>query len=71
MSSFHLSGLKAVTLSLQQVPQAVLPMRLNGDALKDLVIINQLEGNLSTILTQAVATYTVNNAGSHYTADSG
>jgi hypothetical protein len=49
-----------VTLSVEGEPMAVLPMRLNDDALSDLVILRSGHLAPSTVSTQAVQTFCVN-----------
>lgn len=50
------------TLSLTGTPQAVLPLRLNRDALTDLVVLQTGKEPLLSITTEAQITYLVTNA---------
>ncbi len=50
-----------ITLNVEGTPAAVLPMRLNVDALSDLVLLKSGgQSALSIMLTEAVSTFTVN-----------
>ncbi|MCI0489849.1 MAG: hypothetical protein L0229_24930 [Blastocatellia bacterium] len=53
---------QAVTIDVEGSPVAALPMRLNQDALSDLVILKSGQGTLATAMTQPQATFTVTNA---------
>jgi hypothetical protein len=48
-------------LDIEGEPVAVLPMRLNADALSDLVVLREGQTNPSIIVTAAMATFTVTN----------
>ena len=61
--SGHLRAL--VSLDTENAPVAVLPMRLNPDALSDLVILQQGSSSPSVVMTKAPMTFTVNTADDH------
>ncbi len=53
----------SVSLDVEGEPLAVLPMRLNLDALSDLIILKGRTGGLTVALTAPLATFTVNSTG--------
>jgi hypothetical protein len=53
---------EVVSLGVENNPVAVLPMRLNADALSDLVVLRDGAAQPSIVLTTAANTYTVNDA---------
>jgi VCBS repeat protein/all-beta uncharacterized protein/S-layer family protein len=59
MSSF--SPWVSASLDAESQPVAALPMRLNGDALSDLVVLKAGQISPAVVMTQAVATFTVTN----------
>jgi parallel beta-helix repeat protein len=54
---------KITSLSVDAGPTAVLPMRLNGDALSDLVVLRHGASQPSVVLTAATAVFEVNDTG--------
>lgn len=52
---------KAVSLDVEGEPAAVLPMRLNSDARRSLVVLNSGHGSPSVLLPQAAVIFTVKN----------
>jgi parallel beta-helix repeat protein len=54
---------KVTTLPVDASPTAVLPMRLNGDALSDLVVLRHGASQPSVVLTAATAVFEVNDSG--------
>jgi 6-phosphogluconolactonase (cycloisomerase 2 family) len=50
-----------VSLNVEGEPVAVLPMRLNGDALNDLIILKSSPGGLTAAMTAPLATFIVTN----------
>lgn len=52
-----------INLDVEGEPTAVLPMRLNGDALSDLVVLRSGHARPSAVVTPAVMTFTVTNTG--------
>src|SRR6185436_16717104 len=61
-----------VALAVEGEPVAVLPMRLNMDALSDLVILKRGgESSLAAALTAPTATFTVNSTGSQSDSNTG
>jgi uncharacterized protein (TIGR03437 family) len=56
-----LSDVQPATLAVEGKPMAILPMRLNGDALSDLVILRAGQSALNVAMTQPLATFTVTN----------
>jgi hypothetical protein len=63
--------IEPVTLTVEGKPVAVLPMRLNGDALSDLVILRSGRQGLAVSLSAAGTTFTVNNTGNAPDGDTG
>ncbi len=63
------SDIKPVTLNIKDEPVAALPMRLNMDALNDLVILNNNRISPTVILTDAFANFVVNNTGDESDGD--
>jgi VCBS repeat protein len=60
-TSSTLRPLTPVTLDVEDAPVAVLPMRLNGDALSDLVILKRGPDPLAVALTAPMTTFKVMN----------
>jgi len=54
---------KTASFEMEDEPVAILPMRLNGDALDDLVILQAGRPAPAIVKTQGVATFTVNSTG--------
>ncbi len=54
---------RAVALRVEGVPVAVLPMRLNADALSDLVVLKQGANPLAVVATTPTATFAVTHTG--------
>ena len=54
---------EVVALDVTGGPTAVLPMRLNSDALSDLVVLRNGASEPSIVMTAAASTFTVNDAG--------
>jgi len=52
---------RAVSLDVESEPLAVLPMRLNSDARRSLVVLNSGHSSPSVLLPQAAMTFTVTN----------
>jgi hypothetical protein len=57
------AGPRLASLDVEGVSAAVLPMRLNTDALSDLLILKSGQNPLAVVLTGPVSTFTVTNTG--------
>ena len=66
-SGTHLADSWSAALAVAGIPVAVLPMRLNRDALSDLVVLSDGYPSLSTIVTQSSKTFTVNSSEDNFT----
>ena len=66
-SGTHLANSGSAALAVAGTPVAVLPMRLNRDALSDLVVLSDGYPSLSTIVTQSSTTFTVNRSEDNFT----
>ncbi len=62
-SRTHLANSWSVALDVAGTPVAVLPMRLNPDALSDLVVLKDSANPLGVVPTGPVRTFTVNSTG--------
>ena len=70
-SRTHLANSWSVALDVAGTPVAVLPMRLNPDALSDLVVLKDSANPLGVVPTGPVRTFTVNSTGDELDADLG
>ena len=66
-SGTHLANSWSAALAVAGTPVAVLPMRLNRDALSDLVVLSDGYPSLSTIVTQSSTAFTVNRSEDNFT----
>jgi len=57
------SGRTSISLDLDNEPMVVLPMRLNGDALQDLVVLKDGPNGISISVTAPISTFVVNSTG--------